>query len=593
MKNGLINMSKQELIEQLLAFEKSNQKLATINLEKDQIIAEQENAIAEQENAIAEQEKVITQQEKAIAQQEKAITQQEKAITQQEKAITKQEKAITKQEKAITKQEKAIIKKEEVITQQEKVITQKEDDIARLNLIVANLQRMLFGSKKERFIAKDAAQLTIPFEEFASQQEQQDATPVKEKITYEREKPSKHAGRNKLPDNLPVVEEIIEPEGVTADMVKMGEEITEILEFTPAQFLKRRIIRPKYVSKQTQEIKIAALPSRPIEKCLAGNSVLTHILVSKYVDHLPLYRQQQIFKRAEIEIAPSTIDSWVAQSGNLLVPLYERMVAFTKNQRYLQADETTLKVLDADKKGQTHLGYLWVYHAVLSKICVFDYQKGRGTEGPREMLTGYKGTLQTDGYRVYQHYCLDEQIVHMACWAHARRYFEKALQQDQKRATYVLQEIQKLYAIERKTADLTAEERHAIRLEEALPIINALGQWMHRERNVVLPKSLIGKAIEYCTNLWSSLMTYLENGAYQIDNNAIENKIRPVALGRKNYLFAGSHQGAQRAAMFYSFFATCKLNNVNPEKWLNKVLNVIADYPCNKLQDLFPGTLEV
>jgi transposase len=472
-------------------------------------------------------------------------------------------------------------------------IAKKENDIARLNLIVANLQRMLFGAKKERFIAPDATQLIVPFEEFACEEALLDATPVKEKITYEREKPTKHTGRNKLPETLPVVEEIIEPVGLTPDMTKIGEEITEILEYTPAQFFKRRIIRPKYVNKQTQEIKIAKLPSRPIEKCLAGNSVLTQILVSKYVDHLPLYRQQQIFKRAEIEIAPSTIDSWVELTGRLLSPLYHRMTDFLKNQHYLQADETTLKVVDKDKKGQTHLGYLWVYHSVLSKICIFDYQKGRGTEAPRQILTGYHGALQTDGYKVYDHYCLNPEIKHLACWAHARRYFEKALAQDQKRASYVLQEIQKLYAIERKTAELTAQERHAVRLEQALPIINELGQWLHRERNAVLPKSLMGKAIEYCTKLWTSLMSYLENGHYQIDNNAIENKIRPVAIGRKNYLFAGSHNGAQRAAMFYTFFACCKLNNVNPEKWLNKVLGVIADYPCNKLQDLFPGNLEV
>ena len=472
-------------------------------------------------------------------------------------------------------------------------ITKKSDDIARLNVIVANLQRMLFGSKKERFISENKEQLTLSFEEFASEEALADETPVKEKITYERQKPSKHTGRNKLPENLPVVEQIIEPEHVTEDMVKIGEEITEILEYRLAYFYIRRIIRPKYVNKKTQEIKIAELPSRPIEKCLAGNSVLTHILVSKYVDHLPLYRQQQIFKRSDIEIAPSTIDSWVAQSGNLLVPLYDRMVEYTKNQRYLQADETTLKVLDKDKKGDTHLGYLWVYHAVLSKLCVFDYQKGRGTDAPRQMLTGYRGALQTDGYKVYDHYCLSKEIKHLACWAHARRYFEKALTQDKKRASYVLEEIQKLYAIERKIAELSAQERHTVRLEEALPIINDLGKWMHRERNMVLPKSLIGKAIEYCTKLWASLMTYLEDGNYHIDNNAIENKIRPVALGRKNYLFAGSHNGAQRTAMFYTFFANCKLNNVNPEKWLNKVLEVIADYPCNKLQDLFPGTLEV
>jgi transposase len=294
----------------------------------------------------------------------------------------------------------------------------------------------------------------------------------------------------------------------------------------------------------------------------------------------------------------------VAQCGNLLEPLYDRMVQQVKNQGYLQADETTLKVLDRNKstsakatggtrKRETHLGYLWVYHAVLSKMCVFDYQKGRGMDAPRQILTDYRGALQTDGHKVYRQYCLNPEVTHLACWAHARRYFEKALVQDQKRASYVLSEIQKLYAIERKVAALSAQERHAIRLKEALPLINELGKWLHKERNAVLPKSLMGKAIEYCTNLWSSLMTYLENGDFHIDNNAIENKIRPVALGRKNYLFAGSHQGAKRTAMFYTFFACGKLNDVNPEKWLSKVLETIAEHPCNKLQELFPGTLEV
>lgn len=470
---------------------------------------------------------------------------------------------------------------------------EKTEEITHLKIRVANLERMLYGTKRERFIAVDKAQLTLGFEEYASEETLNDQTPVKEKIACKRVKRENHKGRNKLPENLPVVEEVIEPADLTEDMVKIGEEITEILEYTPAKFFKRRIIRPKYVNKKTHQIKIAELPSRPIEKCLAGNSVLTQILVNKYVDHLPLYRQQQIFKRADIVMAPSTIDSWVAQCGDLLIPLYDRMVEHTKNQGYIQADETTLKVLDNEKKGSTHLGYLWVYHSVLTKVCVFDYQKSRSIEAARNMLMGYRGTLQTDGYSVYEHYCLNKEIKHLGCWAHARRYFEKALMQDEKRAKHVLLEIQKLYVIERETADFTAEKRHETRLKESLLIINELGLWLHQQRPHVLPKSLIGKAIEYCTNLWDSLLNYLHDGNYKIDNNAIENKIRPVALGRKNYLFAGSHNGAQRSAMFYTFFATCKLNDVNPEKWLAKVLDVIADYPCNKLQELFPGTLEV
>jgi transposase len=558
METSMEKMTKQELIQELLLLKKSNENLAVSN-----------------------QKLEVSNQKLAVSNQNLAVSNQKLEVSNQKLAVSNQNLAVSNQKFEVSSKAK------------DKVIAIKEEEVARLNLIVANLQRMLFGSKKERFIAVNTAQLQISFEDFATAEVLQDETPVKEKIVYERVKPSKHAGRNKLPENLPVVEETIEPADLTEDMVKIGEEITEILEFTPAQFFKRRIIRPKYANKKTQQITIAELPSRPIEKCLAGNSVLTHILVSKYVDHLPLYRQQQIFRRAEIEIAPSTIDSWVAQSGNFIVPLYDRMVEFVKNQRYLQADETTLRVLDKDKKGETHLGYLWVYHAPLSRMCVFDYQQGRGTDAPRQMLTNYQGALQTDGYKVYDRYCLKPEIMHLACWTHARRYFEKALMQDKQRASFVLHEIQKLYAIERKTAVLTPDQRHTIRLNEALPIINDLGKWMHRERNMVLPKSLIGKAIEYCTKLWSSLMTYLENGNYHIDNNAIENKIRPVALGRKNYLFAGSHNGAQRTAMFYTFFANCQLNGVNPEKWLKKVLDVIADYPCNKLHELFPGNLDV
>jgi len=201
-------------------------------------------------------------------------------------------KSNQKKDKVILSKDKIILNKDKDIVKRDKDIANKEDNIDRLNIIVANLQRMLFGSKKERFINENKDQLALSFEEFASQEALVDETPVKEKITYERKKSTKHAGRNKLPENLPVVEEIIEPEDLSEDMAKMGEEITEMVEYTPAQFFKRRIIRPKYVNKKTQEIKIAELPSRPIEKCLAGNSVLTHILVSKYVDHLPLYRQQ-------------------------------------------------------------------------------------------------------------------------------------------------------------------------------------------------------------------------------------------------------------------------------------------------------------
>ena len=505
------------------------------------------------------------------------------------------------QERIAQKQEQTIQKQEQAIQKQEQAIQKQEQDVQWLSHQVAQLRRMLFGSKRERFEA-DENQVKIEFEEYASEQQKQDETPVKEKITYERSKPKKHNGRNRIPDNLPVIEHVIEPDEDVSGMKKIGEERTEILEHIPERFFKLVIIRPKYarveklqdlsLNSEVKNVVIADLPSRPIDKCLAGNSLLAALITNKYIDHLPLYRQKQIFKRADIEIPPSTIDSWVAQVGKLLKILYERLVDEVKSQTYLQADETTTKVLDKQKKKKTHLGYYWTYHAPLAKLVAFDYQKGRGADAPRDFLYSYQGMLQTDGYNVYKRYYADKKVTHLACWAHARRMFEKAQDNDKKRAEHALTEIQKLYDIEREAKDLTADERKELRLEKALPVINDLGKWLHVQRQLVLPKSPIGRAIAYITPLWESLQNYLYDGNLQIDNNLIENCIRPIALGRKNYLFAGSHEGAKRSAMFYSFFACCKLNDINPQKWLEYVLEKIADYPANKIHELLPNNID-
>ncbi|NLA61757.1 MAG: IS66 family transposase [Bacteroidales bacterium] len=486
---------------------------------------------------------------------------------------------------------------------EQKTELQKQDsELQQQKYLIAQLRRMLFGSKRERFEKVDSAQGVIPFEEYATQEQKQDQTSIKEIITYEREKPKRHQGRNKLPENLPVIEHIIEPEEDTSNMIKIGEERTEILEYTPGEFLKLIIVRPKYAVKEENQsleladgnknVVIAELPSRPIPKCLAGNSLLSAIAINKYIDHLPLYRQRQIFKRSDIEIAASTIDSWIAYLGKLFKPLYDRLVQEVRSQTYLQADETTTKVLDETKKGKTHLGYYWAYHAPLHAAVVFDYQKGRGIDAPRAFLEHYNGYLQTDGYQVYKHYYANDRVIHLACWAHVRRKFEHALDNNKEIAEHVLLEIQKLYSIERKTKELSADQRKEFRLNEALPITNALGKYLGHKRSLVLPTSETGKAITYATNLWSSLQSYLYDGNLQIDNNLIENKIRPIALGRKNYLFAGSHNGAERSAMFYSFFSCCKLNSINPQKWMVYVLANIADYPANKIHELLPNIID-
>lgn len=460
---------------------------------------------------------------------------------------------------------------------------------------IDKLKRMLFGPKKERFVKEqNPNQINLPFEELEAKNEASVDEPVKKTITYTRTQ-SNHKGRNRLPDDLPVREVVIEPVENTEGMVKIGEERTEILELAPAKFFKLVLVRPKYVKPHDEDagVLIGELPSRPIDRCMAGNALLSSILINKYVDHLPLYRQQQIFKRWGIRIAPSTIDHWVARLGALLEPLYQSMVNVVKHDGYLQVDETPTRVIDRKKKGKCHRGYYWVYHSPPKRMVVFDYKRGRGQEAPREMLNDFKGYLQTDGYKVYAKYGLKEGITHLACWAHARRYFEHALDQDRARAAYAMTEIQKLYAIERRAKDMEPEERKALRLEESLPVINALGKWIVNENKKVLPRSLIGKAFNYTIMLWDSLQNYLYNGELLIDNNLIENTIRPNALGRKNYLFAGSDEGARRTAMFYTFTGTCKLHGVEPMTWLTAVLSKIADHHVNKLYQLFPQNMEL
>ncbi len=426
---------------------------------------------------------------------------------------------IVRQDKSALEMDAALSKKDGQLSRSEAMIAQMEDMINRL-------RRLHYGTKSERFLAENmviANQLDLPFAELAAKTGHADSEKtVKETITYTRAKNQGHKGRNRLPEDMPVHEVVIEPAMPVEGMVKIGEERTEILELAPARFFKLVWIRNKYALPDGQGILIGDMPSRPIEKCLAGNALLSSILINKYVDHLPLYRQQQIFKRAGIQIAPSTIDGWVAKLGALLEPLYEAMADVVRLDGYLQVDETPTRVLDKSKKGKCHLGYYWVYHAPPKRMVVFDYQRGRGKQGPQKMLDNYKGYLQTDGYSVYHAYAEKEEIVHLACWAHARRYFEQSRDQDRERAEYALGQIQQLYAIEREAKEWSTGHRKTIRLEKSLPIINGLGKWIARENKHVLPKSPIGKAFNYAVNSWDSLLNYLYNGELLIDNNLIE-----------------------------------------------------------------------
>jgi transposase len=450
---------------------------------------------------------------------------------------------------------------------------------------------MIFGVKSERFIAPVPDQPTL-FE----LPEAEVIEKPKEEITYTRNKSKvkNHPLRLELPAHLPRKREVIEPEELPEGAKKIGETITEVLEYTPSNIFVRQIIRPKYVVSQDDEktqIVTAALPSLPIPKGNAGASLLAHILISKFVDHLPFYRQAQIFKRQQLTISESTIGGWFNASCRLLEPLYETLKNKMLSTDYLMADETPIPVQTRDKPGATHKGYHWVYYDPGNKLVLFDYQKTRGREGPDELLKNFVGFLQTDAYTAYNNLRNRANIIQMACMAHARRKFEHALNNDPALATEALLMFGKLYEIERdaREQNLSHDDIKALRQEKSLPVLLQMEAWLKEKMNLVLPKSAIGQAIAYTLALWPRLTRYIEQGRFNIDNNLTENSIRPVALGRKNYMFAGSHAAAQHAAIVYSLLATCKINNVEPFEWLSKTLSQISDHPVNQLHKLLPG----
>ena len=463
----------------------------------------------------------------------------------------------------------------------------KDEKIEYLESQLAMYKRMQFGQSRECFEG-NPNQTTLPFEAEPAEAEQQQQE-IKEKIEYTRKRPN-HKGRAKLPEHLPVEEIEIHPEGDLSAMVCIGKEITEELECEPAKFYIKRYIRYKYAAKNGNGVRIAELPERVIDKGIPGAGLLAMILTNKYQDHLPLYRQKQIFARENIQIASSTIEGWTKEALIKLQPLYDQLLFDTKTKGYLQVDETRIKVLDSDKKGAAHTGWYWVYHAPLDGTVLFDYSPTRGSSAPLPLLANFKGYLQSDGYIVYQKYGEKKSVTHLGCWAHARREFERALENDKPRAEKALLLIQQLYAVERqaKQEERSADMIKELRLEKSLPVINEMGKWIFQEIKNTLPKSQIGKAMAYAYARWDALSAYLYDGNLQIDNNLVENAIRPIALGRKNYVFAGSHEAAQRSAMIYSFFAICKKHEVNPFQWIKYTLENIMSINHKNLKDLYP-----
>jgi transposase len=499
-------------------------------------------------------------------------------------------------EKEIASLLSLITEKDTFIKEQDTQLKEKSSLIEKLENELLILRRKLFGHSAERFIKEDPNQLKLAFEGLAELPEEEQARleSIKETITYERKRKKENPQRpvrQPLPAGLERRLVVIEPNPLPEGSKLIGEEATELLEYTPGTFYVRRIVRKKYALAEQAGVIIGELPSLPIPKSNAGASLLAHLLVSKYQDHLPFYRQIEMFKRDGVSLSPATVNSWFSASVDLLEPLYETLKKAILSSDYIQIDETTIPVMDKDHPGGTKKGYHWIIRAPQERKLYFHYDGGsRAQRVAIAILKDFKGAVQSDAYSAYNIYENKQDVLLLGCWAHARRKFEEALKNDPQRASYALEQIQFFYRIERQAADenLTKEEIEELRKTKAWPLMRAFEVWLKKNLSGVLPQSLIGKAIACTYNIYPRLVRYVIDGRYQIDNNGAENGIRPLALGRKNCLFCGNHQAARRTAIIYSLLGTCKINNVNPTQWLTDVFNRIPDCKINDLHALLP-----
>ena len=480
-------------------------------------------------------------------------------------------------------------------------IDQKDTTITKLKQQIEMLQRKIWGKSSERYINNDPLQRKLDFEGLELLPEEKElATSAKEEIEEYKtirvveQKEKKHPVRKPLPESLPREETHIYPELINREnWTELAPEITEVLEREPSRWYVRRIIRHKYALKdksqnQEKQIITAAMPALPIAKSYAGASVLADIIIDKYVNHLPFYRQIQMFKQQGISIAPATINGWFQDVADLMRPTYYRLKELILNSDYIQSDETTIPIIN-NEKHTTIKGYIWMIRAVMGNLVFFHYDQGsRAQKVALQLFKDYQGVIQTDGYAVYDIYENKKGVLPIGCWAHSRRKFEEALSEDKARASYALEQIGLLYDVERRAdqENLSFDERAELRSRLSYPIMVVFEKWLYNELPKVLPKGRIGKAIRYTYSIYHKLSRYHLDGRLKIDNNLGENAIRPIALGRKNWLFCGNHDAAENAAIIYSMMGCCKAHEVNFRDWLVYFLSNIHNYDNDYSMDL-------
>ncbi len=490
-----------------------------------------------------------------------------------------------------------ILSQHEQILLKDEQLASRDAEIEQLKLLIAKLRRMQFGRKSEK-VERQIEQLQLRLDELeASRAERASSAATPE--THRATKPV----RRPLPEHLPrETRQILPKQTVCPDcggeLKRLGEDVSEMLEWVPASFKVIRQVRPKVACGRCDKIVQAEAPSRPIARGLAGPGLLAHVLVSKYCDHLPLYRQEEIYEREGVELDRATLADWVGGASGLLQPLVEALRHHVLSATKLHIDDTPVPVL-APGLGKTKLGRLWAYVRddrpagdATPPAVWFAYTPDRKGEHPKAHLSSFTGTLQADAYAGFDQLYETGRIREAACWAHVRRkFYDLHVAHNSPVAQEALRRIGELYAIEGDIRGRQPEERRQVRRERSHPLLESLKQWLEETLVKLSRKSDTAQAVRYALGLWEALRHYVDDGRLEIDNNAAERALRVVALGRKNYLFAGSDRGGESAAAIYSLIGTAKLNNVDPETYLREVFSRIVDHPINRIAQLLPWNL--
>jgi transposase len=492
-----------------------------------------------------------------------------------------------------------ILSQHEQILSKDEQLASRDTEIEHLKLLIAKLRRMQFGRKSEK-LDRQIEQLELRLDELQATQAENTTGSHTPAVAAPIAIVAAKAARRPLPEHLPREVRTYPPKQKACPdcggaLNSLGEDVSEILEYVPARFKVIRQVRPKLACACCERIVQAPSPSRPIERGIAGPGLLAHVLVSKYCDHLPLYRQSEIYAREGVELERSTLADWVGGTSQLLAPLVEVLRRHVTSAAKLHADDTPVPVL-APGNGKTKTGRLWTYvrddrpagDATPAAVW-FAYSPDRKGEHPHAHLGNFTGTLQADGYAGFDAVYETGRIQEAACWAHVRRkFYDLHVAHKSQVAAEAIERIAVLYAIEKEIRGCPADQRREVRGIRARPLLDSLKQWLEETLGKLSRKSDTALAVRYALSRWDALLRYVDDGRIEIDNNAAERALRTVALGRKNYLFAGSDAGGERAAAIYSLIGTAKLNGLDPESYLRHVLSRLADHPINRIEELLP-----